>query len=161
MKSWGAVLLLGMAVGCGASREGRLTAEQAATTERGVREFAQDVARDVTHEGPVAWQSFFEDTPAFFMAVNGQVAFANGAAAQAAIPGIARAIPQIELRWGDDVRVDVLGPDVATLAAPYHEVQSNAAGKRVEENGYFTGTVEKRGGRWKFRNAHWSSAERK
>lgn len=149
------------AAGCGGRHETVPTAAESSAVEREVRAFAQRVASDVTREGPAAWARFFAEDPAFFMAVNGQVAFVDGAAAKAAIPGIARAIPQIELQWGKDLRVDVLGPDVAAMAAPYHELQVQMAGQRVEENGYFTGTVQRRAGQWKFRNAHWSSAVRK
>jgi hypothetical protein len=114
------------------------------------------VARDVTKEGPAAWSRYFADTPAFFMAYEGRLEFANGTAAKAAIPRIAGAIKQIELRWSDGLRVDPLGPGLAVMAAPYHEIQVISEGKRIEVAGYFTGVVEQRDGRWQLRNAHWS-----
>jgi len=76
----------------------------------------------------------------------------------AAIPDVARAIKHIELHWGDDLRVDPLTTDLAIVATSWHETIVDAAGKSMEESGYFTGTVEYRDGRWRFRNAHWSSA---
>ena len=56
------------------------------------------------------------------------------------------------------VRVDPLAENFAVVGASYHEVRVDTAGKRVDEDGFFTGTAEKREGRWQFRNAHWSAA---
>lgn len=135
-----------------------LTLPRAAGVEEGVRAFMRAVAHDVTEEGPAAWRKHFVDTPSFFMAVDGHLAFPSGAAAMAAIPDLVRTIKHIELRWGDDLRVDPLTMDLAVVATSWHEVIVDAEGKRLEEGGYFTGTIEYRGGRWQFRNAHWSSA---
>jgi hypothetical protein len=67
-------------------------------------------------------------------------------------------IRHIEIRWGDGLRVDPLGPGLAMVAAPYVEVRVDAAGQRVEEAGYFTGVAEHHAEGWRFRNAHWSLA---
>lgn len=134
-----------------------LTAAQVAAVESGVRTFMAAVARDVTQEGPLAWSSYFDESPAFFMAVNGQMAFPSGAAAKDGMPSVAQAIKHIDLKWGDDLRIDALTPELAVLAAPWHEVQTNAGGHIVEESGFFTAVAEYRNGRWLFRNAHWSS----
>jgi len=92
------------------------------------------------------------------MAVDGQVAFADGASAASGIPQVARQFQHIELDWGSDLRVDPLTPQLAVVGAHWHEVQINAAGKRAEESGYFSGVAELRDGRWQFRDAHWSEA---
>lgn len=135
-----------------------LTAAQAAIVSDGVRAFARDVERDVTQQGPSAWSKHFEDAPEFFMVVNGQMAFASGAAAMTAIPNVAAQFKQITLEWGDDLRVDPLTPDLAVFAAPYHETLLTADGHDIDSKGYFTSVAEFRGGRWKFRDAHWSEA---
>jgi hypothetical protein len=135
-----------------------LTQERARAVEDGVRAFTRVVAHDVTTEGPSAWRKHFADSPAFFMAVDGHLVYPNGAAAMAAIPDLARSIKHIELRWGDDLRIDPLTADLAVIASSWHEVIEDAAGKQMEETGYFTGTVEYRDGRWQFRNVHWSLA---
>jgi hypothetical protein len=122
-----------------------------------VKAFAQEVARGVSSEGPSAWRKYFADSPAFFMAVNGRIAFPSGAAAAAGIDGVSKEIKRIELKWGDDLRVDPLTPILAVVAASYHEVQLHAAGNTVNDNGFFTAVAEKHDGRWQFRNAHWSS----
>jgi hypothetical protein len=133
-----------------------MAAARVTGVEDGVRAFIHDVARDVTQDGPIAWRKHFADTPAFFMVVNGKIAFANSAEVTAGLPQVAQAIKRIELKWGDDLRVDPLAPDLAVVSAPYHELQVWADGHRVEDSGYFTGVVQYLDGRWQFRNAHWS-----
>lgn len=133
-----------------------LTPSQRATVDTGMRSFASTVARDVTQEGPAAWSKFFLDSPSFLMASEGRLRFASGQEAAAAIPGLTRIIKHIELRWGDDLRVDVLAPDLAVVAVSYSEVRTDADGHHVNEAGYFTGVAQMTNGRWQFRNAHWS-----
>lgn len=59
--------------------------------------------------------------------------------------------------WGDDLRVDPLTNEFATVAASWRETIVDAAGHSVTETGYFTGLAEYREGHWQFRNAHWSA----
>jgi hypothetical protein len=164
MRNWQCTLLLATLtfVICGtphvSAQSHSVAPEQAAAVEVGVRAFTRNVAQDVTEEGPTAWRKHFADSPSFFMALDGRLVYPSGAAAMAAIPDLARTIKHIELRWGDDLRVDPLTTDLAVVATSWHEVLVDPAGKRVEETGYFTGTAEYRNGRWQFRNAHWSVA---
>jgi len=157
-----ALLLIAVFAGCNARNTGSiesqsLTAVRASAIEDGVRAFTATVAHDVTQQGPLAWNKHFENSPAFFMAVNGQLAFPSGAAAKAGIQSVALTIKHIQLKWGDDLRVDPLTPELAVVAAPWHETLTDAAGHTVEATGFFTGLAEYRDGRWQFRNAHWSS----
>jgi hypothetical protein len=115
------------------------------------------VADDVTQEGALAWLKFFNTGPEFFMAVNGQLAFPNAAAAREGTQNFARTINRIELTWGDDLRVDPLTAELAVVAASWREAQVDQAAHRTEEAGYFTGLVEYRDARWRFRDAHWSA----
>ncbi len=133
-----------------------LTPKMFIEIDGGVHTLMHDVANDVTQDGPTAWRKYFADTPGFFMAVNGKLVFANSAEAAAGIQQAATAIKQIDLKWGDDLRIDPLAPDIAAVAAPYHEIQAWADGRRVEDNGYFTGVVQYRDSRWQFRDCHWS-----
>ena len=158
------VLLLVMAcAGCNTRREGgssgpqRLTPSNAAAVEEAVRTFTATVAHEVTQEGPLAWSRHFDDSPAFFMAVNGQMAFPSGSAAKSGIQNVALTLKHIELKWGDDLRIDPLTPELAIVAAPWREIQIDSAGRRVEESGFFTGLAEFQDGHWQFRDAHWSS----
>jgi hypothetical protein len=156
------LLCAGLSTGCGHLAPGEsqpLTAQQSAAVTQSVRAFSQTVAADITREGPAAWRRHFSDSPPFFMASEGHLVFPDSASATAAIRDLTRSIKRIELKWGDDLRVDPLAPNLAVLAASYHEDQVNADGSRVNESGFFTGVTEFRDGRWQFRNAHWSVAQ--
>jgi hypothetical protein len=128
--------------------------------EANVRAFAAAVAHDVTQDGPSAWTKYFADTPVFFMAVDGQLAFPSGQAAANAIPQIARQYKHIQLNWGDDLRLDVLTDHLCVVAASYTEIlelNPGATGPRGTQHGYFTAIAENQNNRWQFRNAHWST----
>jgi hypothetical protein len=142
-------------VGCGTQP---LTPSRAAAVESGVRAFMGTVAHDVTQDGPAAWRKHFADSPAFFMAADGHLAFPDSASATAGIQNLTRTIKHIELQWGNDLRVDPLTADLAAVAASYHETIVGATARSLDASGYFTATAEHRQGGWQFRNAHWSSA---
>src|SRR5260370_5841103 len=161
MGLWHRMLVLAAVTAAGCARRDAapdLTPAHAAAIEDSVRTFAQAGAADVSRGGPIAWRRHFAESPAFFMASEGRLAFPNSETATRVIQDLARVIPYIELRWGKGLRVDPLAPGLAILAAPYHEVQVDTAGHRVEENGFFTGLAEHRTAPWRLRNAHWSVA---
>lgn len=133
-----------------------LPADAQQSITNGVRRFMDAVAQDVTHDGPSAWRKHFEDTPSFFMAVNGQLAFGDSRSATQGIQDAARAYKHIDLHWGDTVRVDPLTPNLAIVAAPYHEVLTTADNQQIISNGFFTGLAENHNGEWQFRDVHWS-----
>ncbi len=141
----------------GASQPYSVTPDEAIAINRAVRAFMQTVSHSVTQDGPVAWIKYFDASPAFFMAVNGQMAFPNAAAAQDGTRKFAQTIRHIELKWGDDLRVDPLTNEFAIVAASFLEIQVDTAGHSITETGYFTGLAEYREGHWQFRNAHWSA----
>jgi hypothetical protein len=165
-RLWLLLIPMLAALGCQASRDSldrapALTPAQRIAVQGQVRQFTIAVARDVTAQGPIAWTKYFADGPEFFMAVNGQLAFPNGAAAAQAIPQIAGAYKHIELRWGDDLRLDPLTENLCVVADSYAEVielQPGAAGPQGTQTGYFTGLAENRNRHWQFRDAHWSAA---
>ena len=66
----------------GLAQSQSLTPASAGAAGEGARMFMRTVAHDVTQEGPLAWLKFFDTGPGFFMAVNGQLAFPNAAAAE-------------------------------------------------------------------------------
>jgi hypothetical protein len=146
-------------VPCGAAPNDShsLSAQETAAVDQAVRVFMQTVSHSVTHDGPVAWLKYFDASPAFFMAVNGQMAFSNADAAQDGTRKFAQTIRQIELKWGDDLRVDPLTNEFAIVAVSWREVLVDTAGHSVTQAGYFTGLAEYRDGHWQFRNAHWSA----
>jgi hypothetical protein len=161
---WGGALLLAAfgSAGCSATLAGpaelqSLTPASAAAIDQSARTFMHTVAHDVTQDGPLAWLKFFNTGPEFFMAVNGQLAFPNAAAAKEGTQNFARTHNHIDLTWGDDLRVDPLTAELAVVATSWREIQVDKAGHRVEETGYFTGLAEYRDGRWRFRDVHWSA----
>src|ERR1700730_888683 len=92
----------------GASHPHSVTPDGASSVDQAVGGFTQPVSHSVTQYGPTAWIKYFDASPAFFMAVNGQMAFPNAAAAQEGTRTFAQTIRHIELKWGDDVRLDPL-----------------------------------------------------
>ncbi|HEV2196812.1 MAG TPA: hypothetical protein VGR55_14605 [Candidatus Acidoferrum sp.] len=134
-----------------------LTAARKAAVEKEVRQFSALVSQDVTQAGPGAWQKHLADDPAFFMAVDGKLQFPNRQAAREGIEEFTRAVPHIELNWGDDLRVDPLTPEFAVVASSWHEVWTDKEGHQTTQNGFFTGLAERHNGQWQFRNAHWSA----
>ena len=161
---WRSTLLLAAfaSAGCSARTSGSaelqsLTPASAAAIDESARTFMHTVAHDVTQQGPLAWLKVFNTGPEFFMAVNGQLAFPNVAAAKEGTQNFARTINHIELTWGDDLRVDPLTAELAVVAASWREILVDKAGHRIEETGYFTGLAEYRDGHWRFRDAHWSA----
>ncbi|HEX4632685.1 MAG TPA: alpha/beta fold hydrolase [Gemmatimonadales bacterium] len=140
----------------GRVRAGAVTATGSAGLADSIRIFMARVARDVTHDGPLAWHREFSTDSTFFMAADGRLAFASGAEAARLIDSIPNFIAQITLTWGDAIRVDSLAPGLAVVGADYHEVQVDPAGHVVDDRGYFTGVVQREAAGWKFRNAHWS-----
>jgi hypothetical protein len=141
----------------GSAESQSLPPARAAAVGESARTFMRTVAHDVTKEGPLAWLKFFDNGPGFFMAVNGQLAFPNAAAAKEGTQNFARTINRIDLTWGDDLRVDPLTTELAVVAASWREILVDKAGHRTEETGYFTGLAEYRDGFWRFRDAHWSA----
>ena len=132
---------------------------QAALVQADVRSLAGAVARDVTRYGPAAWRKHFAESPSFFMVAEGRMEYPNSEAATVGLRNLTQAIKSIELTWEDDLRVDPLTPELAVLAASWHEVLVDTSGKRVNESGLFTAVAQRRDGRWVFRDVHWSWPE--
>jgi hypothetical protein len=120
-----------------------------------IRQMAADIARDVSRDGPLAWLRYF-DEERFLMAVDGKVQFDGIASAKTFLEQFAKGVSQLQLTW-TDVRVDILGPRSASLAASYRETITDRAGHSIEPSGYFTGVAVKTPAGWKLRIAHWSS----
>jgi len=160
---WSTILLATLAfAGCsghgiGSHESQPLAPARAAAVREGVRAFMQHIAIDDSQDGPLAWCKYLDTSPAFFMAVNGQIPFPNGAAAQEGTQRFARTINHIQLKWGDDLRVAPLTAELAVIAGSWSEVQVDTQGHRVDEAGYFTGLAEYREGQWQLRDAHWSA----
>jgi hypothetical protein len=84
----------------GASHSHSVTPDGTSPVDQAVRAFMQTVSHSVTQDGPMAWIKYFDASPAFFMAVNGQMAFPNSAAAQEGTRKFAQTIHHIEIEVG-------------------------------------------------------------
>lgn len=143
--------------GCGGWHvESALTAEEHEAVTDGVRAFMRNVAHDVSQGGPAAWRPHFADTPAFFMAVNGALAFHDSESATEGIRNVAKTFKSIALQWGDEIRVDPLTGRFAAVGTTYREMLTTPDGGTVTSNGFFTAVAEKQNGQWEFRDVHWS-----
>jgi hypothetical protein len=71
-----------------ASHTHSVTPNGAAPVDQAVRAFMQTVCDSVTQDGPMAWIKYFDASPAFFMAVNGQMAFPSTACASPCLRSI-------------------------------------------------------------------------
>ena len=120
---------------------------------------ALEIVRDLHTEGPAAWLKYFTHSDNFFMASDGELSFANFDSASFFVHNFATTIKRVDLTWSD-MRIDSLSPELATMAASFHEVMYNVTGIQNTPAGYFTGTVERTASGWKLRNAHWSSLHR-
>ena len=107
----------------GASHSHSVTPDGASSVDQAVPAFMQTVSHSVTQDGPMAWVKYFDASPAFFMAFNGQMAFPNVAAAQEGTRTFAQTICHIELKWGD-LRVDPLENEFAVVAVSWRETKS-------------------------------------
>jgi len=122
-----------------------------------VRKMANDIANDIGVGGPVQWLNYFEQSPNFFMAVDGRRVFPNNDSATHFIKEVlAKSIMKVKLQWSN-MYIDSVSPTVAVISANYHEDLIDKDNKVIKADGYFTGTAEKTANGWKLRNLHWSS----
>lgn len=121
-----------------------------------VKVFAATIEKDISHNGPKAWLTYFATTPDFFMASNGKLVFPDNKHATDFINDtLSASIKNISLKW-NDIRIDSITPSIAMMAASFNEVLTDISNKQMPFNGYFTGVVQHTGKGWQLRNAHWS-----
>jgi len=122
-----------------------------------VDNLTKNIADDVSKKGPRAWLNYFEDANGFFMANQGKISFEDYRAAKMFIlNNLVKNVRRIKLKW-NNVRVDPLGPDLASMGAGFHEDITDMSGKTISVDGYFTGLAHYDGIKWKLRNLHWST----
>jgi hypothetical protein len=133
-----------------------LTQRQSDEARERVQKMMDMVSRDVSRDGPIAWLTYFENTPGFFMVSEGQLVFPNGEIASTVIKNdLVKQIRDIELHWSN-VRIDILTETFANVGAAWNEEITDSANHIISQNGYFTAVAEKTRQGWKLRNAHWS-----
>ncbi len=133
-----------------------LHAKQVSDVKDSVQQMTASIAKDVSRDGPVAWLRYFENTPNFFMASEGQLVFQNYDSANNFINHVlVKNIRKIELHWRN-TRIDPLTYTLASIAAMFHEDITNSAGIKIPMDGYFTGIAQHTSGGWKLLSVHWS-----
>ncbi|HMC87277.1 MAG TPA: hypothetical protein VKI61_17250 [Chitinophagaceae bacterium] len=138
------------------SKTGSLTGQQSMEVKENVQKMMDMTASDISHDGPVGWLKYFENTPDFFMASDGQIVFPNYDSATAFIKNtLARQIKKIELHWSN-IRIYPLAERLANIGADWMEYFTDFAGNNNSQKGYFTAVAEKTLQGWRLRNAHWS-----
>ena len=114
------------------------------------------IPKDLSRKGPIAWLWYFENTPDFFMASNGQLEFPNFYTAKSIINStLIKVISKIELRW-TNIQIEALTHKFANISAIYHEDITDSTGKTIPYDGYFTAIAHQTSEGWKLHNAHWS-----
>jgi hypothetical protein len=133
------------------------TPKERSLVKDSVQRMVNSITKDLSLRGPIAWLTYFENTPDFFMASNGQLEFSNIDTAKSFINNIlVKIIPKIELRWSN-IKIDALTNQFASISAVYHENISDSTGKTTPYDGYFTAIAHQTSEGWKLHNAHWSS----
>jgi hypothetical protein len=147
-------LFILMLIACG--RHAALNKDEfAKATTDSVRQLAVSIATDVSREGPIAWLRYFKNSPDFFMASEGRLAFSNYNSAAAFIKNIlVKKISNIQLQW-NNIRIVPLAPGLASFSADFHEKISDSAGNKTSTDGYFSSVAQSTPEGWKFYNAHW------
>jgi hypothetical protein len=132
------------------------TSTNAIAVKDSVLKLADSSAHDITAKGPIAWVNYFEDSPGFFMASDGVIAFPDYHAADTFIKNtLVKQFPRISLKWSN-IRVDVYTSQIAVMGADFHEDLTDANGKITSFDGYFTATAHQAAKGWKYRDVHWS-----
>ena len=149
-------LLPGLLLSCSSQKASSLSTNEAIAVKDSVQLLANNTAKDISTKGPIAWLSYFEDSPDFFMASDGVIAFRDYHSGEVFIKDtLIKQIPRINLKWAN-IRIDPLTPQLATLAADFHEDLTITGDKMVPVEGYFTATAHQTSKGWKYLNVHWS-----
>jgi len=121
-----------------------------------VQKLADSTIRKLSAKGPAAWLNYFENSPDFFMASDGAIAFPNYKTAETFVDGtLTKQFKSIHLKF-NDIRITPLSAQYATIGASFHEDLIDLSGKSMPFDGYFTATAHQTANGWKYLNMHWS-----
>jgi len=138
------------------SKQQDLSAADSAALKDSITALTVNIVHDLAAKGPVAWLSYFQDSPDFFMANEGQLALRNYQSAKTFVQDtLVKSISKINLQWSH-TRIDILSSNIAAIGSDFHEDLTFAWGETTPFDGYFTGVAIKTPKGWKLRNAHWS-----
>ncbi len=138
------------------NRTVRNTPAQNSEVKDSVAKLMQNISKEVSEKGPVAWLQIFENSPGFFMVSDGQLQFPDNDSAHRFISHtLIKMIPNIDLKW-HNLRIDPLTNTLAAIGADFHEDITTMDQRRMPVDGYFTALAENGAKGWQLRNAHWS-----
>jgi hypothetical protein len=125
--------------------------------ENDISKMTDSLEKDLFRSGPLAWVSYFENKPGFFMISDGELAFKDYSTGKEFIEKtLVTKIVKVNLTL-DHLEIHALMTQLASLAAHFHEDLTDPAGNSKSISGYLTSVLEKTDQGWKFLNLHWSS----
>lgn len=161
MKS--AMLILAMsclAFACHTNPSALDTKESHLVTDS-IHRLVSGLTKDLADRGPIAWLNYFEESPDFFMVSNGQLVFKDYQSGKTFIENIlTKNLIKIHLQL-NQLRIDPLTSDLASIGADFHEDLVDSAGKIIQGDGYLTALVKHTPQGWKLRNLQWSMYNKK
>jgi hypothetical protein len=141
---------------CTQNNKSSLTNTQALTVKDSIIALINHTAKDISARGPIAWLDYFENSPDFFMASDGDLAFKDYASADMFIKKtLVNQIQRIKLSFSS-VRINPVSEQFAFIGASVHEDITGFSGKAMPFDGYFTATAHQTPTGWKYLNMHWS-----
>lgn len=126
-----------------------------------IRRMTANLINDLSVHGPGAWLNYFEESPDFFMVSNGRLAFKDYQSGKTFIEDtLIKYFVKINLQL-NQLRIDPLTLDLASIGAGFHEELFDSTGKMALADGYLTALVKHTNQGWKFRNLQWSMLKAK
>ena len=120
-----------------------------------VRELAAGLAAQVSAHGYRGFPPAMDSAPGYVWAYNGFIAFASFDSMVVWTWSEPESKTREVFAW-DSVRIQVLAPGVAGLAATFSETRPDSAGTLKTEQGVFTAVAVHRASGWKLTTAHTS-----
>ncbi len=138
------------------TNDSALSSKESEIVKDNVSQMTANIVSDLKVKGPIAWLDYFENSPGFFMAVQGALAFGDYQSANTYVRDtLVKTFRQITLQW-DHLHIDPLTSTLASVGTGFHEEIIDSAGRKISQEGYFTALVEKTIRGWQLRNVHWS-----
>ena len=149
------IMIVTMAFAC-RQKTAKLTPAGSAMVKDSAVKLMTNIENDISAKGPAAWLNYFDDSPGFFMASDGKIAFTSYASARKfVLDTLAKIIPRIKLVW-NNIKTEPLANNAVFIAAGFNEDLTDTKGLTQHTHGYFTAIAGPGGNHWKLKNLHWS-----
>jgi hypothetical protein len=121
-----------------------------------VRLLLTNLQNGLSQQGPIVWLNYFDQSPDFYMATEGQIAFKDYPVAKQFIETILiKKISTIHLTF-NQLRIDSLSTALAVIGTGFHEDLTDSTGLITHSDGYLTALARQTADGWKLENLHWS-----